>query len=265
MRPAVYGRFRRSLNLLTVAAQSVSSGQVDLPDRFFVKGGYQSRETPAYDDAFATPGTVWQPRVYVAAAAVARALGSKKIVDVGAGNGEKLAGLGASFELVGIDMGPNLDRARERYPHIRWVERDLDDGHGLGLEPGLLDGAVIVCADVIEHLRRPEAILKSLRSALEDDGARCVVLSTPDRELNWGARHGGPPPNPGHVREWARRELAALLAATGFDHGRLVLTQSRTGSPLRNTILAVLAQDDETLDRAFAAAGSANRNREVRP
>jgi 2-polyprenyl-3-methyl-5-hydroxy-6-metoxy-1,4-benzoquinol methylase len=167
MQLAVLGRLRRGANVLRVAAESLSTDPIDLPGPFFVKSGYVHREDPAYDDAFRTPGIVWQPRVYVVAAAVATAVGSIRIVDVGAGNGAKLASLRDSFDLIGIDVGANLERARDEYPFIHWVERDLETAHDLGVGPELLKGAVVVYADVIEHLRRPDRVL----TILQRDGA----------------------------------------------------------------------------------------------
>jgi SAM-dependent methyltransferase len=257
MRLALRGRMHRRRNLISVAFRSISSQPTGIPSRFFVKSSYRERGQPHYDDAFGTPGIVWQPRVYTAVAAVATALGSRRVIDVGSGNGAKLAALHPDFELIGIDTGANLTRASEQFPFVRWVQRDLDEADDLGAESDALEGAVLVCADVIEHLKRPDRLLGSLRAALPHSD--CILLSTPDRELLWGARHDGPPPNRAHVREWSRPELAAFLGASGFDHGKLMLTQSRSGSPLRNTVLAVLAQNGRALEVAFDAARRAIR------
>jgi hypothetical protein len=252
MQLAALGRLRRGRNVLRVAAESLSMRPIEIPGPFFVKRGYSHRDEPAYDDAFRTPGIVWQPGVYAIAAAVGSAVGSGRIVDVGAGNGAKIAGLRGSFDLGGIDFGANLARARDKYPFIHWIERNLDITDDLGVGPELLKGAVVVCADVIEHLRHPDQLMRILRAALDD--VACILTSTPDRELISGPAHNGPPPNRGHVREWSRREFAAFLSASGFEHGRIALTQSRSGSPLANTILALLAPSRAALDNASEAA-----------
>jgi 2-polyprenyl-3-methyl-5-hydroxy-6-metoxy-1,4-benzoquinol methylase len=256
MRPALRARLVRSVRLFAAAEDALSPAPVQLAAPFFVRGGYTHRASPRYDDAFETKGVVWQPRVYAAAAAAATALGRRTLVDVGAGNGAKIAALRGRFDLVAIDTGSNFARARAAYPFVVWIDQDLDERPELDVAAVEISEAVIVCADVIEHLQRPDALLRSFCRAV-DRGA-CLVVSTPDRELLWGPRHAGPPPNPAHVREWSRRELAALFASVGFQHGLLTLTQSRTGSPLRNTILAVLARDEGTLAVAAREVMRAN-------
>src|SRR5205809_365442 len=106
-------------------------------------------------------------------------------------------------------------------------------------------GAVLLCDDVFEHLVRPETLLQKLRAALAR--AEGVVLSTPERDLTRGPDHFGPPPNACHVREWTIGELAALLAAEGFDHRWLGLTRSWDQTPHLHTILAFLFPDGARL------------------
>jgi len=221
-----------------------------LPGHYFLPQGYQTREEPAYDLEHFKPDPVWQPDVYRDASRIAGELGVERIIDVGCGNGEKLVALDPRYEIVGLDYGENLRRCRERFTRGLWIEHDLDTDAPLPLEPASVGESVVVCADVIEHLVRPERLVRKLHRAC-DDGA-CVVLSTPERELHWGLAHLGPPPNPRHVREWSISELAAFLAAEGFVHGVLGLTRSHDRSPLRNTILAVLCPDERTLERALS-------------
>lgn len=256
MRPALRARLVRRVRFALAAGDSISPWPVGLAAECCVKSGYVHRDRPGYDDAFGTPDVIWQPLVYPAAAAVAAATGRRRIVDVGSGNGAKLALLHPRFELVGIDTGANLERSRAAYPFAHWIDRDLDTDPVLGVDPSTLHETVIVCADVIEHLRRPAPLLSGFAHAVSD-GAY-LILSTPDRELLWGPRHSGPPPNRAHVREWSRRELATLFAAVGFEHASLQLTQSRTGSPLRNTILVVLAPDDDLLETAVREVSRVN-------
>jgi hypothetical protein len=122
------------------------------------------------------------------------------------------------------------------HPDAEFIEIDLEaDGAELPVDA---NGAIIICADVIEHLRRPEHLLERLQAAL-DDGAHLVLLSTPERDLWWGFAHRGPPPNEGHVREWNSAEFNALLAACRFT-GQIELVQSNDVGPERKTILATL-------------------------
>lgn len=213
-----------------------------MPDPYFIKDGYRSRPEPEYAKDMENDGVIWQPDVYPEAARVAGVLGATCIVDVGCGSGTKLIALRPLFEVIGMDLpGPNLELCRSRYPSVEWIEHDLETHRPLPLSEMQLSRSVIVCSDVIEHLRHPERLLRKLRSALEV--ARAVVLSTPERELTWGEDHNGPPPNPCHVREWSSEELRALLESFGFAHRAMSLTRSNDSSNERKTILCSLFND----------------------
>lgn len=218
---------------------------------YFIKEGYRHRPDPEYaleDDH----GVVWQPDVYPLAARLADLLGASCLVDVGCGNGAKLAALHPQFQLVGVDLpGPNLEQCRARYPFAEWLEHDFDTAAALPVAPVVLRRAVVVCSDVIEHLRRPEILLRQLRLTL--DMAHAVVLSTPERDLTWGTEHTGPPPNPCHVREWASAELDALLADIGFAHRLMGLTRSNDSHDQAKTILCQLFGDPAAMAAAAAA------------
>lgn len=253
LRLSLRARLLRLVHVVQAASAAAPRGRQRLPGRYFIRQGYREREAPAYDFEHRSEDRVWQPDVYPTAARIAERLGFSRIVDAGCGNGGKLVTLEPRFEIVGIDIGENLRLCRERYPDGEWIEHDLDSDSPLPVEPERLRTSIVVCADVVEHLVRPERLLRTLRRAC-DEGA-CVVLSTPERELLWGVGHSGPPPNPAHVREWSMSELAAFLASEGFEHGVLTLTRSHDRSPLRSTILAVLCPDETTLKRALSSTG----------
>jgi SAM-dependent methyltransferase len=213
-------------------------------DRYSIRDGYTSRAQPAYfDDDLG--GVVWQPDVYGDAGRVAERLGAARIIDVGAGDGTKLADLHAGFELIGIDFGANVDRSEARFPFIAWRRHDLDTEEPLPLTVAELAGAVIVCSDVIEHLRAPHLLLQKLRAAL--DHASAILISTPERELWHGVRSGGPPRNVHHVREWSIREFGRLLATSGFEDVSMGLTRANDRTEEAFTIEALLARNMTTL------------------
>lgn len=220
-----------------------------MPDRYFVKEGYTPRPDPEYADEAAHDGIVWQPDVYPEAARVARLVGASCIVDLGCGTGDKLAALAPPFDVVGIDLpGPNLDVCRLRHPDVTWIEHDLESSGPLPVPDAVLARSVIVCSDVIEHLRRPDRLLGALRSAL--DRAPAAVLSTPDRDITWGTDHNGPPPNPCHVREWSSAEFAAFLDDAGLRLRSMTLTRSNDRQRAKKTILCRLFRDAATLQAA---------------
>lgn len=191
---------------------------------FGIKGSYRENPGPVYflDDATTDRGIVFQPDVYTFAEFLAGEVEARlswnggdapTVLDVGCGQGDKLAALHERqprWRLAGVDYGANLAVCRERYPWGTWIELDLDDGHALP-EVGEVGADVIICSDVIEHLVDPTALLASLRAT-----GSLIVLSTPERDIQWGYDHMGPSGNLCHVREWNAVELHAFLRDSGF-------------------------------------------------
>lgn len=215
------------------------------PLDYHLDQAYTPRLEPNYfvdDDLNAT----WQPDVYPEVAALARRLGAGAIVDFGCGTAAKLVELTPEFEIVGIDFGDNIRACRERYDFGTWIEADFDADEPIDFDR--FDGAVLVCADVIEHLVRPELLLRRLLPAL-DSGAQALVLSTPDRIRSFGEDHLGPPLNEAHVREWSSPQLESFMGSEGLV-GTFSLTRSNDVMPYFDTILAVVPG-------ATAAAASA--------
>lgn len=218
--------------------------------------GYRSRTQPSYfEDTFeAGANLTWQPDVYRIAAELARLFGRKTVIDVGCGHARKLVALHPEFRLIGIDYGINIDHCRRAYPFGEWLESDLEAVELLPIPVGVRRDAVVVCADVIEHLVDPRPLLATMRELLQH--AAVAVLTTPDRARTYGALHYGPPSNPAHVREWTLDELAALCKASGLDVLNATYTRSNDASPAMATSLLVLrgtAEVDAARDRAGPA------------
>ncbi len=236
-RKAAGTRFERMLLGDEAAATDTAT---DIDD-FCIRAGYVARPVPEYY-ADTPSGITWQPDVYPEAQRVARLVGARTIVDLGSGNGAKLATLYPEFSIVGVDFGSNLDYVRAHLPQGTWIEHDFEQPGPLPLDDALLADAVVVCADVIEHLMEPLPLLAKLHDAFER-GAAAVLLSTPERTHTWGADHAGPPPNTCHVREWTIEELGALLDREGFAFGDLELTRSNDAESRLATTLALLYRD----------------------
>lgn len=217
-----------------------------MPERYLVRTGYRSRATPAYDND-SNNGTVWQPDVYQIAARVAETVGAGRIIDIGCGRGAKLVEHHPQFKLTGLDFSSNIAHCRASYPFATWIDHDLEEAKDLPLAVADLQEAVIVCADVIEHLVAPERLLTALVQALRC--AHALVISTPERELTNGIRDDGPPRNPCHVREWSLREFQALLTSSGLLYQSLGLTRSNDLTDEARTILAVVTPNQQMLDQ----------------
>jgi 2-polyprenyl-3-methyl-5-hydroxy-6-metoxy-1,4-benzoquinol methylase len=122
-------------------------------------------------------------RRHRAHAKLLEAVGSgKRVLDVGCSSGylsEPLSQRGNT--LVGIEADAGAAREGER-----WCERVLVgdvETMELPLEQGSFD--VVLCGDVIEHLRDPGAVLARLRPLLVQGGR--LVVSTPNI-ANWAMR-----------------------------------------------------------------------------
>lgn len=168
-----------------------------------LKSAYNARPKPEYFSDSLPDSTAWQADVYRLAAELAREANVKRLVDIGCGQGGKLAAVAGEFEIVGYDYGDNIAHCQKMYPNGQWHVADLetqviaDDFHG----------SIVICADVIEHLIKPDALLETLRNAAQT--AAYVLVSTPDRMRVYRRDQSGPPGNPYHVREWTLNELEA--------------------------------------------------------
>src|SRR5206468_10143309 len=95
-------------------------------------------------------------------------------------------------------------KAQERF--VGLANFCFDDCETLSKVQGPVD---LICSfENIEHLKRPEAFLKSAARLLADDGV--LLCSTPDRAAT-APFENGKPANPFHFHEWYRDEFVALL------------------------------------------------------
>lgn len=206
---------------------------------YFVRSQYRPRLAPQYFDDF-SPGTSersYQPDVYSLAEFFA-SLGIRRVIDIGCGKGEKLRPLANRFEIIGLDIGANIEHCRRAFPRGEWITHDLESDRDFPFAGTRLDDAIVICADVIEHLTNPMPLLRNLRTCAARGAS--VVLSTPERDLSRGIGDLGPPPNPSHVREWTIGELRVLLQHMGFDIPFLGLTANNSIDRQMSTIIAIL-------------------------
>lgn len=221
-------------------------------ETYGIRSDYVSRTEPSYFNdppPKRTGRRTYQADVYAEAGRIARRLSASRIIDLGAGTGDKLRALSAANECIALDYGANLAVGRDLLPALDWRHYDAELDTALPVAPTELTNALIVCADVLEHLIDPSRLLSHVATAL-DGGALVAVLSTPDRQRSRDRSHLGPPPNPHHVREWTKSELVCFLRSQGFTAGAVGWTRSHDQTMKKESILVVLSRDARTLAHA---------------
>lgn len=205
---------------------------------------YQARLEPEYFNDILTDAHLWQADVYRLAVKLARDNGIKRIVDIGCGRGGKLLPLASEFKIVGIDYGDNIQYLSHIAPAGEWIPVNLVNEV---LPAEIFADSVVICADVIEHLVKPDMLIETLRNATEY--APYVLVSTPDRERLYGDTHHSPPDNLAHVREWTLKELIQWFVSEGLPVAWAGWTISFDNQPDRvNTSLLVLSQRRAVID-----------------
>lgn len=170
-------------------------------ERFGIRRGYCHRSGPLAFDDTATRDE-WQAEVYEHAAAIAGRHGYTSVLDIGCGSAFKLMKHFRHCRTLGVDVADTCGFLRERYPDRDWMDADsfrLCDA----------EADLVICADVIEHIENPDDFMENLARA----NWKCLVMSTPDRLLWYGAStlDLGPPSNPHHYREWTGHEFRAWV------------------------------------------------------
>jgi trans-aconitate methyltransferase len=134
-----------------------------------------------------------------------------RIVDIGSGQGDlarELRDDSPTAEILGVEVSQaGIDISRSKVPDATFIRRDL-------LEPSDLDGALRawgthgVCSEVLEHVDRPDLLLRHALAYLAP-GAR-IVVTVP----------GGPRSafdvHIGHRRHYRREDLRSLLQGEGL-------------------------------------------------
>lgn len=190
--------------------------------------------------------------------------GAHRVLDVGCGAGALGAALKAErpgLEVLGLEGFPEAaERARERLDGVFCL--DLDALDALPEELGTFDA--IIFGDVLEHLRDPARLLRTLRDALTEDGV--IICSIPNVKHwtvvmpllvhdRWEYQDAGLLDRT-HVHFFTLEEIDLMLGACGFapqhvgvnDHSPLPAELM----PLVDLVAAFGADRDEAAARLGA-------------
>jgi 2-polyprenyl-3-methyl-5-hydroxy-6-metoxy-1,4-benzoquinol methylase len=174
-------------------------------DKYAVKGGYHWVE---YFGPIHRINAATRAR-YDGIVAVLRKNGigkSSRVLDVGCGDAA-LTGLVATelgAQVEGIDTTPlSIDLARKEFAKRNLKgEFRLIDGYGYPYPADSFDG--VVCSDVIEHVAKPDLMLREMWRVLKQPGV--LVVTTP-------VRYTEAPLDPMHVQEWFAHDFQTFCEA----------------------------------------------------
>lgn len=179
---------------------------------------------------------IFQQDVYKFANYLLKDTNIEYVIDIGSGNGEKLKSFDTKVILA--DYGDNLTQAREVLGDkvVKTFEINLDNDY-LEIEDEILEKAIVICSDVIEHIRNPKLLLESLSNISKK--ARYLLISTPDRTRARGVGDVGVPGNLAHVREWNIEEFNMLLIDYDFNKYQIGYTYNNTYNLAKNNIFVL--------------------------
>lgn len=208
--------------------------------QYGMKKGYKIRKKNDlyYDGTSFESGIVYQPDVYRLVNYLAERSGAEYIIDIGAGNGEKIAQyIGKNYKIIAIDCAINLKELRENLPDdSKIIEYDLEKGLP-SISDDILSKSIVVSSDVIEHIVDLKKYLHGISRISHI--APFVVISTPDRDRVRGIGDYGPPVNQAHVREWTASELHWLLKEYKFNNLRTGYTINTNIHKEKSTIISI--------------------------
>ncbi|HET9929245.1 MAG TPA: class I SAM-dependent methyltransferase [Polyangiaceae bacterium] len=143
---------------------------------------------------------------------------SRRMLEVGCGQGALLRDLAREFpasHVHGADVSAeSLARARERCPQSTLFELDLDSPYfdeQASSRSGQFD--LVVCSEVLEHLRNDRLALERLGTLLAPGGR--LILSVPAGERTRFDRAIG------HLRHYTEGQMAERLQDAGFEAERV--------------------------------------------
>jgi SAM-dependent methyltransferase len=157
---------------------------------------------------------------------LARGLTFESVMDVGCGQGSLLMDLMAEFPHIrpaGTDISSAaVDLARGKVPSGEFHVLDLVHDH--------VDRKydLVICSEVVEHIENDVAAMRNLRAMT---GGHLIINTVQGRMRRFEAEEVG------HVRNYAKGELAAKLEQAGFEVVRVVEFGFPFYSPLYRDVL----------------------------
>ena len=152
------------------------------------------------------------------------------VVDVGCGTGDLLSYLATELSmhnLLGLDISKvGIMKAREKFPNLNFglIEFNELGLHSLDIKSR---AGVIICSEVLEHLEKPDLLLKFILKNLVSSGT--LIVTVPGGPMSYLEKYIG------HQRHYTKNSLIQLLQESGLKN----LEVLRAGFPGINVIRLV--------------------------
>ena len=179
-----------------------------------------------------------------------------RVLDIGAGVGMFLRGLGSSWECYAVE-GSEVTRHALEASGIT-VFRDLSDA----AQDHASTFQVVTLFQVLEHIAEFDLILKRCRKLLALGGR--LVVTVPDGEamIRQERLTGCPDMPPNHINKWTPDSLSRVLRRTGFDCGQPIQEPASWRNLKANLHMRVSA--DAANQNSIAAQAYRIRSRPLR-
>jgi 2-polyprenyl-3-methyl-5-hydroxy-6-metoxy-1,4-benzoquinol methylase len=148
--------------------------------------------------------------------------GSKRIFDLGCGNGALAAELAkCGYDVTGVDPSESgIKHARRAHPQLQFDVGSCYDN--LAKRYGRFP--VVLCVGVIEHVYSPRSLVACIDSLLDDNGVTIILAPyhgyLKNLALSLTGRmdtHFTAQWEHGHIKFWSRKTLGAFLETHGFS------------------------------------------------
>jgi SAM-dependent methyltransferase len=179
-----------------------------------------------------------------------------RILDVGAGVGMFLRGLGPEWERFAVE-GSESTRQQLEAAGVR-VFRDLSEAaHS---EAGTFQ--IVTVFQVLEHLADFESVLKSCHRLLAPGGLLVITVPDADAMIRQERLTGCHDMPPNHINKWTAESLALVLRRVGFAVGQPIPEPASWQHLMGSLHLKLMA--DATRQQSLAATVYRIRNKRLR-